>query len=75
MSARLDNAETAPKTNSSIISRFSDTKKFPSIPSTLINDKLISDLQKKANLINNHFNFQFTPVKNASTLPKDINDI
>lgn len=57
MSARLDNPETAPKTNSSIISRFSDTKKFPSIPSTLINDKLISDLQEKANLINNHFNF------------------
>ena len=57
MSARLDNPETAPKTNSSIISRFSDTKKFSSIPSTLINDKLISDLQEKANLINNHFNF------------------
>ena len=54
MSAKSDNLETAPKTYWSIISKFLNTKKIPIIPLILVNGKLISDFQEKANLFNNH---------------------
>ena len=50
MSAKLDNPQTVPKTYSSIVNRFLNTKKISIIPLILVNGKLISDFQKKANL-------------------------
>ena len=36
---------------------------------TLVNDELVSDFEQKANLFNNYFASQCTPIKNGSKLP------
>ena len=69
MSAKLDNPKTAPKTYWSIISTILSNKKTPIIPPVLVNGELVSDFEQKANLFNNYFASQFTPIKNASKLP------
>ena len=42
---------------------------MPNIPPLLINNKLVSDFHKKAELFNQHFAEQCTLVQNTSTLP------
>ena len=42
------------------------------IPPILADGKLVSDFKTKSELFNSHFAAHFTPVKNASTLPKFI---
>ena len=44
-------------------------KKIPNIPPLLVNNKLVSDFHKKAELFNRHFAEQCTLVQNTSTLP------
>ena len=39
------------------------------IPLVLVNGELVSDFEKKANLFNNCFASQCTPIKNDSKLP------
>ena len=68
MSAKLDNPKTVPKTYWSIINKFLSNKKTI-IPPVLVNGELVSDFEQKANLFNNYFASQFTPIKNASKLP------
>ena len=43
--------------------------KIPDIPPLLVNNKLLSDFYKKAELFNRHFAEQCTLVQNTSTLP------
>ena len=69
MSAKLDNPKTVPKTYWSIINKFLSNKKTPIIPSVLVNGELVSDFERKANLFNNYFASQCTPIENGSKLP------
>ena len=69
MSAKLDNTKTILKTYWSIINKFLSNKKTPIIPPVLVNVELISDFKQKANLFNNYFASQCTPIKNGSKLP------
>ena len=69
MSAKLDNPKSVLKTYWSIIYKFLSNKKAPIIPSVLVNGELVSDLEQKANLFNNCFASQCTPIKNSSKLP------
>ena len=68
MSAKLDNPKTVPKTHWSIMNKFLSNKKAPIIPSFLVNGKLVSDFEQKANLFNNYFTSQCTPIANYRTL-------
>ena len=69
MSSKSDSPETASKKYSAIIKRFLKKKKIPNIPPLLVNNKLVSDFHKKAELFNRHFAEQCTLVHNTSTLP------
>ena len=69
MSAKLDNPKSVLKTYWSIIYKFLSNKKTPIIPSVFVNGELVSDLEQKANLFNNYFASQCTPIKNSSKLP------
>ena len=69
MSAKLDNPKSVLKTYWSIIYKFLSNEKTPIIPSVFVNGELVSDLEQKANLFNNYFASQCTPIKNSSKLP------
>ena len=69
MSAKLDNPKTVLKTYWSIINKFLSNKKTPIIRPVLVNGELVSDFEQKANLFNNYFASQCTPIKNGSKLP------
>ena len=69
MSGKLDNPKTVLKTYWSIINKFLSNKKIPIIPPVLVNGELVSDSEQKANLLNNYFGSQCTPIKNGSKLP------
>ena len=69
MSAKLDNPKTVPKTYWSIINKFLSNKKTPIIRPVLVNGELVSDFEQKANLFNNYFASQCTPIKNGRKLP------
>ena len=70
MSAKLDNRGTTPNKYWSIISRFLNKRKVPTIPPIFADCKLVSNFKLKSELFNSHFAVQCTSVKNASTLPK-----
>ena len=55
MKVKLDNFETAEKIYLSMINRFSNNKNILITPPTLVNGKLISEFQKKANPLNSYF--------------------
>ena len=69
MSSKLDNPKNVPKTYWSIINKFLSNKKTPIIRPVLVNGELVSDFEQKANLFNNYFASQCTPIKNGSKLP------
>ena len=69
LSSKLNNPDTSPRRYWSIINRFLNNKKMPIIPPVLLEGNLISDFEKKAELLNNHFASQCSLVKDASTLP------
>ena len=69
MSANLDNPKSVPKTYWSTINKFLSNQKIPVIPPILVNGELASDFKQKANIFNNHFASQYTPIKNGSKLP------
>ena len=70
MSTKLDNPNTAPKTHWSIVRRFFNRRKMPTIPPILVDGKHVSDFKIKTELFHSHFAAHCTPVKNASALPK-----
>ena len=57
------------KTYWSIINKFSSNKKTPIIRPVLVNGELVSDFEQKANLFNNYFASQCSPIKNGRKLP------
>ena len=69
MSAKLDNPTLVAKTYWSIISRFLNKTKVPTVPSVVVNGKLISDFKIESEHFNSYFAAHCTSVKNSSTLP------
>ena len=52
---------------------FVNGSKIPLIPPLLVDNKLVTDFLDKANLLNNIFAKQCTPISNDSTVPVNIN--
>ena len=69
MAEKLDNPFTAPKAYWSILNNFLGKRKTPNIPPLIVNDFAVSDFTTKANLFNNFFASQCSPVVNSSPLP------
>ena len=69
LAKKLNNPLLQAKTYLSILKSFYSEKKIPIILSLLIDDKYVTDTQMKANIFNNFFAEQCTPLKNNSVLP------
>ena len=69
LSQKIIDLSTEPKTYWKIINRFVNNKNIPIIPPLLVNNKIISNFFEKANLFNNFFASQSTPLENNSFLP------
>ena len=65
--------KTAPKIYWAILKTFVNGGKIPLIPPLLVDNKLVTDFLDKANLLNNIFAKQCTPISNGSTVPVNIN--
>ena len=70
---KLNDPKTAPKTYWAILKTFVNDSKIPLIPPLLVDNKLVTDFLDKANLFNNFFAKQCTPISNDSTVPVNIN--
>ena len=68
MGVKLLYPKAAPKLYWPTLSRFSNNKKTPIIPPVFVEDRLIFDFKKKAELFNFHFGAQCTVVNNTSGL-------
>ena len=68
---KLNDPMTTIKAYWTILKTFYNGKKIPIVPPLLINDKLISDFEVKANHFNNFFASQCTPFNNSSKIPKN----
>ena len=82
MAKKFHNPFKVPKAYWSILNIFLGKRKTPNFPPLIVNDFVVSDFTTKANLFNNFFASQCSPVVNSSTLPnfsdktqKRINDI
>ena len=69
LAKKLNNPLLQAKTYWSILKTFYNDKKIPLIPPLLVDDKLVTDIQKKANVFNKFFAEQSTPSNNNSSLP------
>ena len=72
LSLKLNNINTSAKTYWSILKSFYNDTKVALIPPLLVNNKTVSDFTKKANLFNDFFATQCTPLTNSSVLPSTI---
>ena len=72
LSMKFNNPKTSAKTYQSILKSFYNDSKIPLIPPLLVNNKIVSDFTEKANLFNNFFATQCTPLSNNSILPSAI---
>ena len=72
LSLKLNNPNISDKTYWSILKSFYYDTKVPLIPPLLANTKIVSDFTKKANLFNDFFATQSTPLANSSVLPSTI---
>ena len=70
---KLNDPKTALKTYWVILKTFVNGSKIPLIPPLLVDNKLVTDFVDKANLFNNFFAKQRTPISNNSTVPVSIN--
>ena len=59
------------KTYWSILKGFHNGKRVPVIPPLLVNNKFVTDFKAKANIFNDFFNKQCTPLANGSKLPEN----
>ena len=66
---KLNEQKTALKTYWAILKTFVNSSKIPLIPPLLADNKLVTDFLDKANLFNNFFAKQCTPISNDSTVP------
>ena len=55
----------------SILKGFYNGKRVPVIPHLLVNNKLLTDFKAKANIFNDFFSKQCTPLANRSKLPEN----
>ena len=74
LAKKSNNPKTSPKTYWVIMKTFYNGKKIPLIPPLLINDKLESDFEKKANHFNEFFASKCTLLNNGSTLPHSLSN-
>ena len=72
LSLKLNNLKTSAKTYWSILKSFYNGSKAPLIPPLLVNNKIVPDLPKKANLFNDFFATPCTPLTNSIVLPLTI---
>ena len=72
LSLKLNSPNSSAKTYWSIPNSFYNDTKVPLIPPLLVNNKIVSDFANKANLFNNFFAAQCTPLTNSSVLPLTI---
>ena len=70
MSAKLDNPNRAPKTSWSIISRFLNKRKTPTISPILADGKLVSNFKIKTENFNSHFAAQCTTSQKRKGITK-----
>ena len=73
LSNKLNDPETKAKTYWSILKTLYNGKKTPLILPIIVNNKLISNFEEKANHFNDFFASQFTPISNHSALPNTKN--
>ena len=66
---RLNDPSTSAKSYWTILKTFYNKRKIPLIPPLLVNNSFVTDFKEKANLFNEFFCKQCTPVANDSTLP------
>ena len=55
MTKKLTDSNTSPKTYWILLNRLLCNKELPTIPTLLVNSKLVSDFRRKANIFNNFF--------------------
>ena len=66
---QLNDPSTSAKSYWTILKTFYNKRKIPLIPLLLVNNSFVTDFKEKANLFNECFCKQCTPVANDSTLP------
>ena len=69
LAKKLNNPLLKVKKYWSILKTFYNDKKIPLIPPLLVNDKFVTDIQMKTNILNKFFVEQCTPLNNNSSLP------
>ena len=69
MTKKLAHSNPSSKSYWTVLNRLLYNKKLPTIPPLLVDDKMVSDFCKKANIFNNFFASICTPIDNTSCLP------
>ena len=69
LAKKLNDPQTNAKTYWNILKTFFNGRKIPIIPPILIEGKLVSDFKEKANMFNEFFSRQCTPLNNGSKCP------
>ena len=72
LAKKLNNPLLQPKTYWSVLKTFYNDKKIPLILPLLIKDKFVTDIKRKADIFNNFFAEQCTPLHNDSKLPPNL---
>ena len=70
---KLNDSKKVPNIYMVILKTFVNGSKIPLIPPLLVDNKLVTDFLDKANLFNNFFAKQCTPISNDSTVPANMN--
>ena len=70
--SKLNDPNSAPKADRSILKSFVNNKKIPLIPPILVNDQLVTQFLEKANLYNEFVTQQCNTIESDKTLPNDL---
>ena len=72
LSSQLMNPQTSKKKYWTILKTYLNGKKIPFIPPLFMNNTFINDFKEKANIFNEFFSNQCTPISNNSKLPTQV---